>query len=122
MALDAETLAQLLDAISSFVTERLRPLERQVGESDEVPEEIVAEMRALGLFGLSIPEEFGGLGLTMEEECQIVMAFGRTSPAFRSVFGTNVGIGSQAIVMSGSDAQKSQWLPVIASGGIMTSF
>jgi acyl-CoA dehydrogenase len=58
----------------------------------------------------------------MEEECQIVMAFGRTSPAFRSVFGTNVGIGSQAIVMSGSDAQKSQWLPVIASGGIMTSF
>jgi acyl-CoA dehydrogenase len=120
--IDGETLAQLLEAVRRFVAERLRPLERQVGESDEVPGEILAEMRALGLFGLSIPAEYGGLGLTMEEECRIVMAFGRTSPAFRSVFGTNVGIGSQAIVMSGSDAQKARWLPGIASGEIVTSF
>jgi len=73
-------------------------------------------MRELGLFGLSIPEEYGGLGLTMEEECLVGIELGRTSPAFRSAFGTNVGIGSQGLVMFGNDAQKAKWLPGIASG------
>ena len=122
MALDADTLAALLDAVRRFVAERLRPLERQVAEADHIPDEIVAEMRALGLFGLSISSEYGGLGLTMEEECLVVAELGRTSPAFRSAFGTNVGIGSQGLAMSGSDAQKAQWLPRIASGEIVTSF
>ena len=76
----------------------------------------------MGLFGLSIPEEFGGLGLTMSEEVRVALEFGRTTPAFRSVFGTNVGIGSQGLVMAGSDAQKAEWLPRIASGEIVTSF
>ncbi|TNE56643.1 MAG: acyl-CoA dehydrogenase family protein, partial [Alphaproteobacteria bacterium] len=101
MALDAETLQQLLDMVARFVAERLVPIEHQVAEDDEVPEEIVEEMRQLGLFGLSIPTEYGGLGLTMEEEVRVVFELGRTSPAFRSVVGTNVGIGSQGIVMFG---------------------
>ena len=122
MALDPDTLEQLIEAVCRFVAERLRPLERQIAEADEVPEAVIAEMRALGLFGLSIPEEHGGLGLAMAEECAVVMAFGRTSPAFRSVFGTNVGIGSQAIVIGGSAAQKARWLPAIAAGEIVTSF
>ena len=63
-------------------------------------------MRELGLFGISIPEEYGGLGLTMEEECLVAFELGHTSPAFRSVFGTNVGIGSQGVVMFGTDEQK----------------
>src|SRR5687768_9664902 len=79
-------------------------------------------MRALGLFGLSIPEEYGGLALTMSEEVRVALEFGRTTPAFRSVFGTNVGIGSQGLVMAGSEEQKSQWLPRIASGEVITSF
>jgi acyl-CoA dehydrogenase len=122
MALDPETFDALIDAIRRFVAERLRPLEAQVADGDEVPEAIVREMREMGLFGLSIPEEYGGLGLNMAEEVRVALEFGRTTPAFRSVFGTNVGIGSQGLVMAGSDAQKAEWLPRIASGEIVTSF
>ncbi len=122
MPLDSETFDALIDTIRRIVAERLRPLEEKVAEEDEVPESIVAEMRDMGLFGLSIPEEFGGLGLTMSEEVRVALEFGRTTPAFRSVFGTNVGIGSQGLVMAGSGAQKAEWLPRIASGEIVTSF
>src|SRR5687768_17434266 len=79
-------------------------------------------MRELGLFGLSIPEEYGGLGLTMGEEVRVALELGGTTPAFRSAFGTNVGIGSQGLVMAGNDEQKAEWLPRIASGEIITSF
>ena len=122
MPLDPETFDALIDTIRRFVAERLRPLEEQVAESDEVPVEIVAEMRVMGLFGLSIPEEYGGLGLTMSEEVRVALELGRTTPAFRSTFGTNVGIGSQGLVMAGSEAQKREWLPRIASGEVITSF
>ena len=136
MALDPDTLLQLIETIRRFVRERLRPLEAQVAETDEVPDDIVAAMRELGLFGLSIPQEYGGLGLfglsipeayggldlSMEDECLVAIELGRTSPAFRSTFGTNVGIGSQGLVMFGTEAQKQKYLPGIASGEIITSF
>ncbi len=122
MALDLETREQLIDTVRRFVTERLRPLEAKVSEDDAIPAEVIEEMKGLGLFGLSIPEEFGGLDLSMEDECLVGVELGRTSPAFRSAFGTNVGIGSQGLVMFGSDAQKAKYLPGIASGEIITSF
>jgi acyl-CoA dehydrogenase len=122
MALDAETRDQLIDTVRRFVTERLRPLEAQVAEQDAMPPEVVEEMKGLGLFGLSIPAEYGGLDLSMEEECLIAVELGRTSPAFRSTFGTNVGIGSQGLVMFGTQEQKQKYLPGIASGDIITSF
>lgn len=122
MSLDPETFTLLLDTVRRFVDVRLRPLEAEVEAQDAVPEAVIAEMRELGLFGLSIGEEYGGLNLTMLEEAHLAMAFGHTTPAFRSVFGTNVGIGSQGLVMAGSEAQKAQWLPSIASGEIITSF
>jgi acyl-CoA dehydrogenase len=122
MPLDPESFELLLTTLRRYVAERLRPLEARVDEEDEVPAEIVAEMREMGLFGLSIPEEFGGLGLSMFEEVRVALELGRTTPAFRSVFGTNVGIGSQGLVMAGSDEQKRRWLPGIASGEIVTSF
>ena len=122
MALDPEIFAALLEGVRRFVTERLRPLEAQVSETDEIPDDLVQDMRELGLFGLSIGEEFGGLGLNMEEEVRIAFELGRTSPAMRSTFGTNVGIGSQGLVMDGNDAQKARYLPKIASGEIITSF
>ena len=111
-----------METIRRFVAERLIPLEARVGDSDEVPDEIVAEMRRLGLFGLSIPESFGGLGLNVEEEVRIVLELGQTSPAFRSVFGTNTGIGSQGIVIDGTEAQKQKYLPKMATGEIVGSF
>lgn len=122
MALDLETRDQLLDMVARFVAERLRPIEAKVAEDDAVPQDVIDEMKSLGLFGLSIPEAFGGLGLNMEEECLVGVELGRTSPAFRSAFGTNVGIGSQGLVMFGTDEQKAKWLPGIASGEIITSF
>jgi acyl-CoA dehydrogenase len=122
MALDTETRDALVDTVRRFVAERLRPLEAQVAEEDAIPEDIIAEMKGLGLYGLSIPEEYGGLDLSMEDECLVGVELGRTSPAFRSAFGTNVGIGSQGLVMFGTQAQKARWLPGIASGELVTSF
>ena len=92
---DPDTLNALLDSVERFVRERLVPAEHVVQETDEIPEDIVAEMKELGLFGLTIPEEYGGLGLTMEEEALVIMVMGQTSPAFRSLFGTTVGIGNK---------------------------
>ncbi|CAN5567924.1 acyl-CoA dehydrogenase family protein [soil metagenome] len=122
MALDLETREQLIDTVRRFVSERLRPLEAKVSEEDAMPPELVAEMKELGLFGLSIPAEYGGLDLSMEDECLVAVELGRTSPAFRSTFGTNVGIGSQGLVMFGTEEQKAKYLPGIASGDIITSF
>ena len=90
MALDQDILNQLLDTLTRFVRERLRPLEAQIAADDKIPDDVIQEMKNLGLFGLTIPEEYGGLGLTMSEEVAVARVFGRTSPAFRSAFGTNV--------------------------------
>jgi acyl-CoA dehydrogenase len=122
MALDPETFAALIDTVRRFVTERLRPLESEVEANDAIPADVVDEMKAMGLFGLSIAEDYGGLALTMSEEARVAIELGRTTPAFRSTFGTNVGIGSQGLVMAGTPEQKAQWLPRIASGEVVTSF
>ncbi|MDF2367559.1 acyl-CoA dehydrogenase family protein [Sneathiella sp.] len=122
MALDAETFELMKDAVARFVREKLVPAEDTVEETNDVPEEIIQEMRELGLFGLSIPEEYGGLGLSMAQECQIIHELCKASLAFRSVIGTTVGIGSQGLVMTGTDEQKKQYLPRLASGEIMSSF
>ena len=122
MIRDQLTLNALLDSVSRFVRERLVPAERIVAETDEIPTDIVAEMKALGLFGLSIPEPYGGLGLTMEEEVLVILEMGRTSPAFRSLFGTTVGLGSQGILLDGTPEQKAYYLPRLASGDLIASF
>ena len=122
MALDIETREQLLETVRRFVRDKCVPIEAKVAEEDRVPDSVIDEMRELGLFGLSIPTEYGGLGLTMEEEVLVAMELGHTSPAFRSVIGTNVGIGSQGVVMFGTDQQKKEWLPRLASGEVVASF
>lgn len=122
MALDTETFNILRSSIQRFVRERLVPNENRIEEEDDVPVEIVQEMRELGLFGLSIPEEYGGVGLTMAEEVELVFELGQTALAFRSVFGTNVGIGSQGILIDGTEEQKRTYLPAIASGEMIFSF
>jgi len=122
MALDIETRNQLIETVRRFVAEECVPIEAKVSEEDRVPDSIIAQMRELGLFGISIPTEYGGLGLTMEEEVLVCFELGQTSPAFRSVIGTNVGIGSQGIVMFGSETQKNEWLPKLASGEMVASF
>ncbi|MFK4441032.1 acyl-CoA dehydrogenase [Caballeronia udeis] len=122
MIRDQETLNILLDNVSRFVRERLVPNEERVAETDEIPADVVADMKSLGLFGLTIPEEYGGLDLTMEEEVRVMFELGKTSPAFRSIIGTTVGIGSQGIVIDGTQEQKARWLPKMATGEVIASF
>ncbi len=122
MPLDASTLDQLVDAVSRFVRERCIPLEEQVAEQDKIPDDLLDEMKEIGLFGLTVPEEYGGLGLNTQEEARVVMALGHAAPAFRSACGTNIGIGSQGLINAGTEEQKRKYLPGIASGAIVTSF
>lgn len=122
MALDPATRYDLLTTLRRFVDQRLIPMEAAVAEADAIPESLVEEMRALGLFGLTIPEAYGGLGLGMEDEVLAIFELSRAAPAFRSVFATNIGIGSQGIVIDGTEAQKARYLPALASGAMIGSF
>jgi acyl-CoA dehydrogenase len=120
--MDLETLEQTRATLRRFVRERLVLLEKQVADEDRIPDDIRQACAELGLFGLSIPEEYGGLGLDLAEEIELVFELGWTSPAFRSMFGTNVGIGSQGILIDGTEEQKRRWLPKLASGEVIASF
>ncbi len=122
MIRDTETFAILLDTVRRFVRERLIPAEQALADTDAIPGEILKEMRDIGLFGLTIPPEYGGLGLTMEEEVLTSIEMCRASPAFRSIAGTNNGIGSQGIVIDGTEEQKKYYLPRLATGELIGSF
>mgnify|MGYP001236302897 FL=1 len=122
MPIDKDAFNEFLETIRRFVRERLIPNEEKVAADDAIPEDIIADMKSLGLFGLSIPEQYGGLGLSMEEEAQVIYEVAKASPAFRSYFATNVGIGSQGIVIDGTEEQKQRYLPRLASGEIIGSF
>ncbi len=122
MIRDQETQTLLEDGVRRFVNEVLIPAEEEVAQTDEIPQSIREQMKELGLFGLTLPEEYGGLGLTMEEEARIAMELGRTSPAFRSYIGTNNGIGSSGIVIDGTPEQKEKYLPRLAAGDLIGSF
>lgn len=122
MIRDTETLQILLDSLRQFVNEALIPRENEVAETDNIPDDIVVQLQEMGLFGLTIPEEFGGMGVTMEEEVNIAFELGRTSPAFRSYIGTNNGIGSIGILLDGSQEQKLKYLPGLASGELLSAF
>lgn len=120
--MDTETLDELKDTIRRFARERLVPLEDHVAETDRIPVEIMDEIRALGLFGLTTPEEYGGLGLKTAEEIELIMELCWASAAFRSSIGINLGLGSQSILRDGTPEQRREWLPKIASGEVVTSF
>ena len=122
MTLDTGIFQQLEDTIARVVRERWVPAEDHVEETGEVPENIINEMKELGLFGLTVPEEYGGLGLNTEEEARLMFEVGKAAPAFRSVFGTTIGIGSQGLVMDGTEEQKQKYLPQLAAGDIIGSF
>jgi len=122
MALDPESFDILLPTLQRFIQERLIPAENHLEEHDEVPADLIDEMKEMGLFGLTVPEEYGGIGLPVSQEVLVNYELGRTAPAFRSVFGTNIGIGSQGILMDGTPEQKAEYLPRVASGELIMSF
>jgi acyl-CoA dehydrogenase len=111
-----ENLKLMVETIRRFVKQDLEPVSQQVEEEDFIPEELVQKMRELGLFGLSIPEEYGGLDIGTLGECLVYEELSKTNACFRTRIGTNNGIGSQGIVMDGTKDQKEKYLPRIASG------
>jgi acyl-CoA dehydrogenase len=122
MIKDESTIKLMVDTVASYVKDRLIPIEEECSENDAIPHEIIDEIKELGLFGLSIPEEYGGLGLTLEEEMLVIFELCQASPIFRSVIGTNVGIGALGIVIDGTEEQKHKYLPLLASGELIGSF
>ncbi len=114
--------SSFLDSLKKYCQNKLIPREAEVEMLDEVPPEIVANMAEFGLFGFSIPETYGGFGMTTEELVLAAMEISQCSVAFRARVGTNTGIGSEALVVDGSDAQKATYLPKLASGEITGCF
>jgi len=106
----------LLTQVRQFIHAECIPCEREVDESDEIPERIVDRMRALGLFGHSIPQAYGGAGLTTEELALVNLEVSQAAPAFRARFGGNTGIASESLVADGTPEQKQRYLPGLASG------
>ncbi len=120
--MDENTFEQAIDAIKRFVREVMIPAEARVEDEDRIPPEILDGMRDIGLFGLTIPEEYGGFGMSMTEEVAVLFEIGQAAPAFRSAFATTVGIGSQGIVLDGTPQQRQRYLPRLATGEIIGSF
>ncbi len=118
----AEDFAEILRVTREFVRSRVIPRETEIMEADEVPADLRAAARELGLFGYAIPQEWGGLGLDLTQDVELAMELGYTSLALRSMFGTNNGIAGQVLVHYGTEAQKAAWLERIASGEVVASF
>ncbi|MCT2557699.1 acyl-CoA dehydrogenase family protein [Tsuneonella sp. YG55] len=116
--MDPELFEQFIDQLERYVRERLIPAEREVIEADRIPEPIVNEMRDMGLFGLTVPEDYGGAGLSTSQYARVVKTMAYAAPAFRSIFSINVGMFNSAIKNGGTDAQKAEWWPRIAAGEI----
>jgi acyl-CoA dehydrogenase len=117
-----ENLRLMRDTARRFVKNELEPISQKVEEEEKIPESVVQKMREMGFFGLSIPEEYGGMGLGTLGECVMNEEFGRVNSCFRSRFGTNNGIGSQGILIDGTPEQKEKYLPRIASGEWTAAF
>lgn len=121
-SMEPQDFADVLRAVRSFVRDQVVPREEEIEETDAIPEQLRRTSRDMGLFGYALPEEYGGLGLSLSEEVRLVFELGYASPAFRSMFGTSNGIAGQVLVNSGTAAQKDAWLPRLASGEVVGAF
>src|SRR6478752_2483190 len=109
-AVAPEDFREILAQIRKFVRTVVVGREREIAEENRMPDEIVEQAKAMGLFGYAIPQQWGGLGLDLAQDVELAMEFGYTTLAFRSMFGTNNGIAGQVLVNYGTDEQKSEWL------------
>jgi len=113
---------ELLEVLRDFIRREVMPAEAGIDESDEIPARLIAQAKEMGLYGYALPTEYGGLGLSVQQQVLVTIELGYTSPAFRSLFGTNNGIAGQVLVLAGTDGQRKQWLPRLASGEVVASF
>nr|WP_220481833.1 acyl-CoA dehydrogenase family protein [Nocardioides ginsengisegetis] len=115
-------MEQVLRTVRDFVREKVVPFEAEIDATDHVPDSVRSAAKEMGLYGFAIPEEYGGLGLSMAEEAQLVFELGYTTPSLRSMFGTNNGIAGHVLLEGGTEQQKKRWLPELASGRVVASF
>ncbi|OQW74787.1 MAG: acyl-CoA dehydrogenase [Proteobacteria bacterium ST_bin14] len=116
--MDPDSFEQFLDQLRRFVRERLIPAERAIMESDEIPADIVRDMREMGLFGLTIPEEHGGAGMNVRQYARTIHTISYAMPAFRSLISINIGMVCSALKNGGTEAQRAEWLPRLAAGEV----
>lgn len=117
-----ETLGLLVEAVRRFAREHLVPAEEEVEESETVPERLLHGMRELGLYGITTPQAYGGLGLSVYEEVRLVFEIAWASPVFRACFGTTNGVGTLGLIRDGTEEQRQRFLPRIARGELVASF
>lgn len=117
-----EELVMFRDTLRKFVDKELEPIAEKVEEEDRIPDETVAKMAELGLFGLSIPADYGGFGMSVLGQCVAMEELSRTNACFRTRIGTNNGIGSMGIVRAGTEAQRRKFLPKLATGEMIGAF
>src|SRR5688572_15534924 len=113
---------QLCDEIRRFIRAEVDPRSREIEESDAVPEELIQKARELGLFGLTIPEEYGGIGLDLAGKCAVEEEMGKTNYGFATLIGNHTGISSTGIVVLGTPEQKQKYLPRMAAGEWIGAF
>ena len=116
--MDQDIFDQFIGQLERYVRERLIPAEREVIETDRIPDAILTEMRDMGLFGLTIPEEYGGAGMNISQYARTINVLSYAMPAFRSIISINIGMVCSALKNGGTDAQKAEWLPRLAAGEI----
>jgi acyl-CoA dehydrogenase len=117
-----EELVMFRDTLRKFVDKELEPISEKVEEEDRIPDETVAKMAELGLFGLAIPADYGGFGMSVLGQCVAMEELSRTNACFRTRIGTNNGIGSMGVVIAGTEAQRRKFLPKLATGEMIGAF
>jgi acyl-CoA dehydrogenase len=122
MTVIAAEFDELISLLRGFIRREVMPAEAGIDEADEIPARLIAQAKEMGLYGYALPTEYGGLGLSVEQQVRVAIELGYTSPAFRSLFGTNNGIAGQVLVLAGTQQQRKQWLPRLASGEVVASF
>ena len=118
VGIDNDSFELFLDQLKRFVRERLVPAEESVIEANQIPENLLQEMQEIGLFGLSIPECYGGAGLSISQYIDAIVELSWAAPAYRSVISIGNGIVCSALLNNGTDAQKEHWLSAIAKGAV----
>lgn len=117
-----EEVELLRAAVRDFVEAEVEKVAMEIEENDEIPEKIINLSKEMGLFGLGIPETYGGLGLDMVAKCAIYEELGRTHNGYTTLIGAHTGIGSVGIVELGTEEQKKKYLPKMASGEWIGAF
>ncbi|MDM5213058.1 acyl-CoA dehydrogenase family protein [Peribacillus sp. NJ4] len=115
-------MQQMKEMIRNFVEREVEPYAIQIEEEDAIPQHLVEKAKGLGLFGISIPEQYGGIGLNAVGKATVLEQLGRTHNGFVSLISAHTGIGSTGLVKLASEHLKNKYLPEMAAGTKIGAF